>query len=299
MAPSSWSAGALASIPNPEHVRAHVGSCVAAIDPRVLVGVASAAMSKRPLEEGELADEVEEEPAAAAAVDPLACSHWVELPPGAAPLAPDDPVGTLPLPPSFDAYAFPFALDPFQAKALAAVERSESVLVSAHTSAGKTVVAQYAIALSLSRGQRVVYTSPVKALSNQKYRELQASFSDVGLMTGDVNVNPDASCLVMTTEILRNMLYRGTELTREVQWAIFDEVHYMRDKERGVIWEVRVHDAMRTRSPCTHTRTRTHDHIHRGASRARQEFVTETPKTLRTSLIKLAKQNGHDLGFLA
>jgi ATP-dependent RNA helicase DOB1 len=126
----------------------------------------------------------------------------------------------------------------FQKKALAAVERGHSVLVAAHTSAGKTVVAQYAVAMSLARKQRVVYTSPIKALSNQKFRELSQQFGgDVGLMTGDVNVNPDASVLVMTTEILRNMLYRGHELVREVQWVIFDEVHYMRDKERGVIWE--------------------------------------------------------------
>ena len=125
------------------------------------------------------------------------------------------------------------------ATALAAIELNESVMVSAHTSAGKTVVAQYAIAISLNKGQRVVYTSPIKALSNQKYRELSAAFGNenVGLMTGDVNVNVDASCLVMTTEILRNMLYKGHELVREVQWVIFDEVHYMRDKERGVIWE--------------------------------------------------------------
>lgn len=137
------------------------------------------------------------------------------------------------------AYEYPFELDPFQKTALAAIDQNESVLVTAHTSAGKTVVAQYAIALSLQRKQRVVYTSPIKALSNQKYRELSAAFGGehVGLMTGDVNVNVDASCLVMTTEILRSMLYKGHELVREVQWVIFDEVHYMRDKERGVIWE--------------------------------------------------------------
>ena len=110
-------------------------------------------------------------------------------------------------------------------------------MCSAHTSAGKTVVALHAIAKSLAAGQRVVYTSPIKALSNQKYRELQQIFEDVGLMTGETSVDADASCLVMTTEILRNMLYKGHELVREVQWVIFDEVHYMRDKERGVIWE--------------------------------------------------------------
>ena len=128
-------------------------------------------------------------------------------------------------------------LDPFQSRCIEAVDAGESVMCSAHTSAGKTVVALHAIAKSLAAGQRVVYTSPIKALSNQKYRELQQIFEDVGLMTGETSVDADASCLVMTTEILRNMLYKGHELVREVQWVIFDEVHYMRDKERGVIWE--------------------------------------------------------------
>ncbi|CAG8586255.1 2610_t:CDS:10, partial [Gigaspora margarita] len=95
---------------------------------------------------------------------------------------------------------YPFTLDPFQEKAIACIERLESVLVSAHTSAGKTVVAEYAIAQSLRNKQRVIYTSPIKALSNQKYRELQHDFKDVGLMTGDVTLNPSSSCLVMTTE---------------------------------------------------------------------------------------------------
>jgi ATP-dependent RNA helicase DOB1 len=109
--------------------------------------------------------------------------------------------------------------------------------VSAHTSAGKTVVAEYAIAQCLKNVQRVIYTSPIKALSNQKYREFAAEFGDVGLMTGDVTINPTASCLVMTTEILRSMLYRGSEIMREVAWVVFDEIHYMRDKTRGVVWE--------------------------------------------------------------
>ncbi|KAI5819517.1 rRNA-processing arch domain-containing protein [Pyronema omphalodes] len=135
------------------------------------------------------------------------------------------------------ARSYGFTLDPFQATSVAAIERGESVLVSAHTSAGKTVVAEYAIAQSLRDNQRVIYTSPIKALSNQKFREFTAEFGDVGLMTGDVTINPSATCLVMTTEILRSMLYRGSEVMREVQWVIFDEIHYMRDKARGVVWE--------------------------------------------------------------
>lgn len=141
------------------------------------------------------------------------------------------------VPPEKSAKVYPFTLDPFQRTAISSIERNESVLVSAHTSAGKTVVAEYAIAHCLNHGQRVVYTSPIKALSNQKYRELAKEFKDVGLMTGDVTINPSASCLVMTTEILRSMLYRGSEIMREVAWVVFDEIHYMRDSERGVVWE--------------------------------------------------------------
>ena len=132
---------------------------------------------------------------------------------------------------------FPFELDEFQKKSILCLENKESVLVSAHTSAGKTVVAQYAIAMAKRDHQRVIYTSPIKALSNQKYRDLKELFGDVGLMTGDVTRNENASCIVMTTEILRNMLFKGNEITKEIAWVIFDEVHYMRDRERGVVWE--------------------------------------------------------------
>ena len=99
------------------------------------------------------------------------------------------------------------------------------------------MVAEYAIAMALRDGERCVYTSPLKALSNQKFRELQEEFGDVGLLTGDNTVNPNASCLVMTTEILRSMLYRGSELVSSCRWLIMDEIHYMRDRERGVVWE--------------------------------------------------------------
>jgi len=140
-------------------------------------------------------------------------------------------------PPTEPAKTYAFALDPFQQQAIRYIDKEESVLVAAHTSAGKTAVAEYAVAKSLKQGQRVVYTSPIKALSNQKFRDLQEEFSDVGLMTGDITINPEATALVMTTEILRSMLYRGSELMREVAWVIYDEVHYMRDSERGVVWE--------------------------------------------------------------
>uniref|UniRef100_A0A1I8EYN4 Superkiller viralicidic activity 2-like 2 n=1 Tax=Wuchereria bancrofti TaxID=6293 RepID=A0A1I8EYN4_WUCBA len=158
------------------------------------------------------------------------CSHEIVLPPN---------MEYVPLKPRTTAPAkmYEFQLDAFQREAITCIDNSHSVLVSAHTSAGKTVVALYAIAMSLRDKQRVIYTSPIKALSNQKYRELEEEFGDVGLMTGDNTLNPDASCIVMTTEILRSMLYRGSEIMREVGWVIFDEIHYMRDKERGVVWE--------------------------------------------------------------
>ncbi|GFN96742.1 superkiller viralicidic activity 2-like 2 [Plakobranchus ocellatus] len=159
-----------------------------------------------------------------------ACTHEVAVPPEEE-YVPLKPASGPP------AKEYPFTLDPFQKEAILCLENNQSVLVSAHTSAGKTVVAVYAIALSLRSKQRVIYTTPIKALSNQKYRELYEEFGDVGLMTGDVTINPTASCLVMTTEILRSMLYRGSEVMREVAWVVFDEIHYMRDKERGVVWE--------------------------------------------------------------
>lgn len=158
------------------------------------------------------------------------CTHEVAIPPNQE-YAPLLPLTTEPV------KQYSFILDPFQKEAILCIDNLQSVLVSAHTSAGKTVVAEYAIALSLKNKQRVIYTTPIKALSNQKYREFSEEFHDVGLITGDVTINPSASCLIMTTEILRNMLYRGSEIMREVGWVVFDEIHYMRDKERGVVWE--------------------------------------------------------------
>lgn len=135
------------------------------------------------------------------------------------------------------AITFPYELDTFQKASIDALEDGDSVLVSAHTSAGKTTVALYAIAKALREKKRVIYTSPIKALSNQKFREFSEKFDSVGLMTGDTTIKSDSDCLVMTTEILRSMLYRGTEMLREVGCVVFDEVHYMRDRSRGVVWE--------------------------------------------------------------
>ncbi|QKX54813.1 uncharacterized protein TRUGW13939_01902 [Talaromyces rugulosus] len=132
---------------------------------------------------------------------------------------------------------WPFELDTFQKEAVYHLENGDSVFVAAHTSAGKTVVAEYAIALAAKHMTKAIYTSPIKALSNQKFRDFRNIFDDVGILTGDVQISPESSCLIMTTEILRSMLYRGADLIRDVEFVIFDEVHYVNDMERGVVWE--------------------------------------------------------------
>lgn len=135
------------------------------------------------------------------------------------------------------AFTWPFELDTFQKRAIAHLENRESVFVAAHTSAGKTVVAEYAIALSRRHMTRTIYTSPIKALSNEKYRDFKETFSDIGLITGDVQINKEASCLIMTTEILRSMLYNQSNVVADLEWVIFDECHYINDLDRGVVWE--------------------------------------------------------------
>lgn len=139
---------------------------------------------------------------------------------------------------------FPFPLDDFQHEAIERIDAGHSVLVCAPTGAGKTVIAEYAIHRALERGQRVFYTTPLKALSNQKFRDLGNMLGEgrVGLLTGDTSINRDADVVVMTTEVFRNMLY-GTTLgavetsLRGVQFVILDEVHYMNDQQRGTVWE--------------------------------------------------------------
>ncbi|GBF97557.1 hypothetical protein Rsub_10158 [Raphidocelis subcapitata] len=130
----------------------------------------------------------------------------------------------------------PFELDTFQKEAVVHLERGEQVFVAAHTSAGKTVVAEYAFALATAHCSRAVYTSPIKTISNQKFRDFSGTF-EVGLLTGDVQIKPEAPCLIMTTEILRSMLYKGADVIRDVEFVVFDEVHYVNDQERGVVWE--------------------------------------------------------------
>jgi superfamily II RNA helicase len=139
---------------------------------------------------------------------------------------------------------FPFPLDEFQTEAIARIDEGHSVLVCAPTGAGKTVIAEYAIHQALANRQRTYYTTPLKALSNQKFRDLGAMLGEqrVGLLTGDISINREADVVVMTTEVFRNMLY-GTTLgavetnLRGVHSVILDEVHYMNDEQRGTVWE--------------------------------------------------------------
>ncbi|XP_063988290.1 superkiller complex protein 2 [Diachasmimorpha longicaudata] len=137
------------------------------------------------------------------------------------------------------AITFDYELDTFQKQAIIKLEQGCNVFVAAHTSAGKTTVAEYAIALSQRHMTRVIYTSPIKALSNQKYRDFKRNkhFESVGLVTGDMQINQTANCLIMTTEILQTMLYNASEVLRDLEYVIFDEVHYINDEHRGHVWE--------------------------------------------------------------
>lgn len=132
-----------------------------------------------------------------------------------------------------------FPLDAFQLQALRAVEDGQTTLVAAPTGAGKTLVGEFALFVALQRGKRAFYTTPIKALSNQKYRDFAASYGreQVGLLTGDTTINPHAPIVVMTTEVLRNMLYRNDKRLTQLEYVILDEVHYLADRFRGPVWE--------------------------------------------------------------
>jgi superfamily II RNA helicase len=134
---------------------------------------------------------------------------------------------------------YDFQLDDFQLKAISKVEDGKSVIVSAPTSAGKTIIAEFAIDRSLEKGERVIYTTPLKALSNQKFRDFKKRFGErnIGIMTGDIVINREAPVLIMTTEIFRNMLYQDISSINGVGCAVLDEIHYITDEERGTVWE--------------------------------------------------------------
>lgn len=133
---------------------------------------------------------------------------------------------------------YPFVLDPFQRESIETFLGGDSVMVAAPTGTGKTIVAEFGVYESFRRGGRVMYTTPIKALSNQKFRDLRAIYDDnVGLLTGDISENPEAPIIVMTTEVLRNMLIQTPWELDAVDCIIFDEVHYIADPERGTTWE--------------------------------------------------------------
>jgi len=133
----------------------------------------------------------------------------------------------------------PFPMDDFQEQACRALEDGDGVLVAAPTGAGKTVVGEFAIHLALASGQKVFYTTPIKALSNQKFAELVKKYGKerVGLLTGDNNQNSEAQVVVMTTEVLRNMIYANSQTLRDLGYVVMDEVHYLADRFRGAVWE--------------------------------------------------------------
>ena len=134
---------------------------------------------------------------------------------------------------------FDFGFDEFQIKACQAVEDGKGVLVAAPTGAGKTVVGEFAAFSALAQGKKCFYTTPIKALSNQKFQEFVERFGEdrVGLLTGDTNINSEADVLVMTTEVLRNMLYANSTTLKNLGSVVMDEVHYLADKSRGAVWE--------------------------------------------------------------
>lgn len=153
-------------------------------------------------------------------------------------------------PETLPSHPYTFPLDPFQQHAISAIAKDENVLVCAKTGSGKTLVGEYQIYHSLSKGKRVFYTTPIKSLSNQKFYDLKHLFKDasVGIMTGDIKFCPDAQIVIMTTEILRNLLYKKGTTTENIgltasismdnlDAVIFDECHYINDKDRGKVWE--------------------------------------------------------------
>ena len=135
--------------------------------------------------------------------------------------------------------SFPFELDPFQIEACHALENGKGVLVAAPTGAGKTIIGEFAVDLVINSGGKCFYTTPIKALSNQKFTELCAKYgeSKIGLLTGDTSINSEAQIVIMTTEVLRNMIYSNSKTIDDLKYVVMDEVHYLADKFRGAVWE--------------------------------------------------------------
>ena len=174
----------------------------------------------------------------------------------------------------------PFVLDRFQLEAIAAIDAGHNVLVAAPTGSGKTVVAEHAVARAIAEGRRAFYTTPIKALSNQKYHDLvrRHGAEAVGLLTGDNAVNPTAPVVVMTTEVLRNMVYASSEALRGLAWVVLDEVHYLQDAYRGPVWEeVIVHTPADVRFVCLSATVSNADELAGwiASARGRTEIVVE------------------------
>jgi ATP-dependent RNA helicase HelY len=164
-----------------------------------------------------------------------------------------DPTDRAAADPAPTAPAYDFELDRFQVEAIAALDGGQSVLVSAPTGSGKTVVAEHAVARALAEGGKVFYTTPIKALSNQKFTDLRRRHgaARVGLLTGDNAINGDAPVVVMTTEVLRNMIYARSPALDGLRFVILDEVHYLQDAYRGPVWEeVIIHTPIDVRLVC-------------------------------------------------
>ena len=164
------------------------------------------------------------------------------------PIPPDPPWGGRPPqtpPPGHDPEfasfraLYDFGFDDFQVAACGALGAGSGVLVAAPTGSGKTVIGEYAVHLALAQGRKCFYTTPIKALSNQKYADLVRRYDSrtVGLLTGDNSINGDAPVVVMTTEVLRNMLYTGSQALSGLGYVVLDEVHYLADRSRGAVWE--------------------------------------------------------------
>src|SRR5215204_2113494 len=132
-----------------------------------------------------------------------------------------------------------FGFDDYQVRACRDLEAGSGVLVAAPTGAGKTIVGEFAVFLGLAQSRKCFYTTPIKALSNQKYADLvrRHGATNVGLLTGDTSINSEAPVVVMTTEVLRNMLYAGSPTLRGLAYVVMDEVHYLSDRLRGAVWE--------------------------------------------------------------
>ncbi len=196
-----------------------------------------------------------------------------------------------------------FELDRFQLDAIAAIDRDESVLVAAPTGAGKTVVAEHAVARAVASGGKAFYTTPIKALSNQKFHDLveRHGAHAVGLLTGDNAINGDASIVVMTTEVLRNMIYSRSGALDGLRCVVLDEVHYLQDAYRGPVWEeVMVHLPPEVRLVCLSATVSNASELAEWISTVRGPTTTvlETERPIELANLYMVGERGGDQAVL-